>query len=86
VLSLKASKKVDLSSYDCIIHGGSLYASGVLGLKSISRRAKKGAVVVFAVGATPFVKSLEESIAKKNDKNNTGFKLFYLRGDSTFQV
>lgn len=65
VITLKSSRKIDLSSYDCIIHGGSLYASGVLGLNEVIKRSKNAHIVVFAVGATPSVDGLEDALAEK---------------------
>ncbi len=81
------TKKADVSqllSYDTIILGGGVYASGILGLKflkkNINRLADKK-IAVFAVGASPYD---EKAIIQAR---NLHFKdalcnipLFYFRG------
>ena len=74
-----------LSDYDTIIYGGSLYASGITGVKYIKQnldKLKDKKVIVFATGASlPSEKEL--SVVK--DKNFTSeqqkhIHFFYLRG------
>ena len=84
IMTLKESRKVDLSSYDYIIHGGSLYASGVLGLKEVIKRSGHKSIIVFAVGATPSIEGLEEDLTEKNNLKGNNLKLFYLRGGFNF--
>jgi len=74
-----------LMPYDTIVYGGSLYASGILGVKFILKnldKLKDKKIAVFATGASP---SREETISELRDRNFTkeqqeqlGF--FYLRG------
>lgn len=84
IMTLKESRKVDLSSYHYVIHGGSLYASGVLGLKEVIKRSDRASIIVFAVGATPSVEGLEEDLIEKNNLKGKVLKLFYLRGGFDF--
>lgn len=84
IMTLKESRKIDLSSYDNVIYGGSLYASGVLGLKEVIKRSDCASIIVFAVGATPNIEGLEEALTQKNSDKGKDFKLFYLRGGFDF--
>lgn len=78
-----------LSDYDNIIYGGSLHASGILGIKFITKnfdKLKGKKVVVFATGASPV---REQVINQVTDKNFTQdqqkqIKFFYLRGGFDF--
>ncbi|MGE5613649.1 MAG: flavodoxin domain-containing protein [Bacillota bacterium] len=75
----------NLAPYDAVIYGGSLHATGIIGIKFIKRnldKLKGKKVAVFAVGATPV---REETICEVRDKNFTPeqlehIKFFYLRG------
>lgn len=74
-----------LKDYDTIVYGGSLYASGILGVKFILKnldKLKDKKIAVFATGASP---SREEPINEVRDRNFTKeqqaqLAFFYLRG------
>lgn len=74
-----------LNDYDQIIFGGSLHASGILGIKLIQKNLEKlenKKIIIFAVGATPnkpdlLKKLLDSNFTKEQQKK---IKLFYLRG------
>ncbi|GAA0079018.1 flavodoxin domain-containing protein [Clostridium sp. CTA-5] len=74
-----------IKNYDIVIYGGSLYASGITGLKFIKQnidKLKDKNIIVFATGASP---SKKESINQVKDKNFTNdeqkfIRFFYLRG------
>ncbi|MGI6668808.1 MAG: flavodoxin domain-containing protein [Acetivibrionales bacterium] len=75
----------NLVPYDAVVYGGSLYATGITGIKFIKRNLdmlKDKKVVVFATGATP---AGEETIREMRDRNFTPeqqkhIKFFYFRG------
>ena len=79
-----------LASYDIIIYGAGLYATGINGVSLITGNLHKLTnknVVVFATGATP---SREETTAEIRDRNFTSeqqehIKFFYLRGGFDYQ-
>ena len=74
-----------LSDYDTIIYGGSLYASGITGVKYIKQnldKLKDKKVIVFATGASL---PTEKELSVVKDKNFTSeqqkrINFFYLRG------
>lgn len=74
-----------LEPYEAVIYGGSLYASGIKGIKFIKRnldKLKDKKVAVFATGASP---AREETICEVRDENFTPeqqkhIKFFYFRG------
>ncbi|AGX44313.1 flavodoxin domain-containing protein [Clostridium saccharobutylicum] len=82
--SSKATREM-LNEYDTIIYGGSLYASGVIGIKLITKnfdKLKNKKIIVFATGASS---SKENVINEVKDKNFTPeqqkhIKFFYFRG------
>ena len=82
----KSSKNVDLDDYDVVIYGGSLYASGILGLKKFKERIKDQELIVFAVGATPPKEGLDEELIKSNfsEEERKNVKFFYMRGGFNF--
>ena len=82
----KSSKNVDLDDYDVVIYGGSLYASGILGLKKFKERIKDQELIVFAVGATPPKEGLDEELIKSNfsEEERKNVKFFYMRGGFDF--
>lgn len=82
----KASKKLNLDDYDLIIYGGSLYASGVLGLKKFKKRLKNQRLIVFAVGATPPKEGLKDEIMNANftPKEKDHVEFYYMRGGFNF--
>lgn len=72
-------------SYDTIIYGGGLYASGISGLKQIKRNIKgfEGKnIVVFATGATPSRPEEIEAVRNANipESMRSSIPLFYMRG------
>lgn len=75
----------DLLNYDTIIYGGGLYASGLSGIKLITKnfeQLKEKKLIVFAVGASPVREETTEEIRKANipADMNSKIKFFYLRG------
>lgn len=81
----KETKVNHLLAYDTIIYGGGLYATGISGLKLITKnyeQLKDKKIIVFAVGASPVREETTEFVHKGNipaemfDK----VKFFYLRG------
>jgi menaquinone-dependent protoporphyrinogen IX oxidase len=85
---LRESKRASLdliASYDRVVYGGGVHASGINGLKRITKNldklnAKK--IAVFAVGAAPGrtdeLKSIQERNFSPTQRERIGF--FYLRG------
>ncbi|PKM58182.1 MAG: flavodoxin [Firmicutes bacterium HGW-Firmicutes-3] len=81
----KSARSLNFSQYDTVIFGGSLYASGILGLKSFKKRldfSKINKLLVFAVGATPPEADLEKMLTEKNvrKEERSMTKIFYMRG------
>jgi menaquinone-dependent protoporphyrinogen IX oxidase len=75
----------DLSDYDTIIYGSGLYASGISGIKLITKnfdQLKNKRLIVFAVGASPNHKGVKEELIKTNIPVNQQDKIefHYLRG------
>jgi menaquinone-dependent protoporphyrinogen IX oxidase len=85
--SVKESKNINLANYDSVIFGGSLYASGILGLKKIKKRLKNHKLIVFPVGATPPKDGLIDELLAANftSTEKESVKLFYLRGGFNFK-
>ncbi len=76
-----------LRSYDVVVFGGSLHASGIIGLNLIKDNAQLLAgkkIVVFAVGASLPSEQLVEEVKKYNFPKSPDMKLFYLRGGFNF--
>ncbi len=74
-----------LGKYDKIVYGGSLYASGILGVKLITKnidklRGKK--IAVFATGVSPAKESAISDVRNSNFTSDQEkyIKFFYLRG------
>lgn len=86
ISSRKESEKIDLENFTVVIYGGSLYASGVLGLKKIKKRLKGQKLIVFAVGASGpkdnILKEIKEANFSEREKNDCS--VFYLRGGFNF--
>ena len=84
--SYRESKKIDLEDYDLIIYGGSLYASGILGLKKFKNQVRKQSLVIFAVGATPPKDGLNDELVKANftTSEQENIEFFYMRGGFSF--
>lgn len=87
---LCSSKRMNaklLASYDIIIFGGSLHASGVSGLKRFSKHFENLAgkrIIVFCTGASPETQALVEQIKKANLPAQSQIPLFYMRGGFDF--
>jgi menaquinone-dependent protoporphyrinogen IX oxidase len=80
----KASLK-DFMQYDTIIYGAGLYASGISGLKLITRNyeaLKNKKLIVFAVGASPVRAETTEAlrIANLSEEQRERIHFYYLRG------
>jgi menaquinone-dependent protoporphyrinogen IX oxidase len=86
IYDFKSSKSLNLDNYDVVIYGGSLYASGILGLKKFKTRLKNQKLIVFAVGATPPKEGLDEELieANFNKEERKNVKFFYMRGGFDF--
>ncbi len=86
------AKRVDVNTlltYDTIIYGGGLYASGIHGVKFIIANANKlteKKLIVFATGVAPARKDVVHEVRDKNIpsdlRDNVSF--FYLRGGFDF--
>ena len=79
----------DLASYDMIIYGGSLHASGISGINLIRNnidKLKGRKIIVFATGASPFKEGIEMEIMKSNFTPGMGkmIRFFYFRGGFDF--
>ncbi len=80
-----------LAAYDVVIHGGSLFATGILGLKKIKNSLsdlQNKKVIVFGVGLTPVN---AETVEKVQTQNFTAEELekvrfFYFRGGFNFKA
>ena len=81
------TRKADINeivTYDAIILGGGLYASGIAGLsflkKNISKLTGKK-IIVFCCGASPYEENAFQQIKEHNLKDNLAdISLFYCRG------
>ncbi|MBM7614117.1 flavodoxin domain-containing protein [Alkaliphilus hydrothermalis] len=83
----EASKATEnmLESYDTIIYGGGLYASGINGVKLIQKNLnvlKEKKVIVYATGASPGRKEEMEGVVNRNFtvEEQKHIQFFYLRG------
>lgn len=83
--SRKESKKIELDTHSVIIYGGSLYASGVLGLKKLKKRLNKQPLIVFAVGASAPKEGLIDELTAANfsEDEKDSIRFFYMRGGFT---
>jgi menaquinone-dependent protoporphyrinogen IX oxidase len=80
----------NLHNYDVIVYGGSLYATGIIGLSRIRKSIetlKNKKVIVFSVGASPAKPEVIEDIKTKNfSLEMASFVEFYhLRGGFDFK-
>lgn len=74
-----------LNSYDMIIYGGSLFATGILGIKRIKKALKtypEKKVVVFADGLSPVKEDTIQQLMKSNfsEEELKTIRFFYFRG------
>ena len=75
----------ELVEYDTIIYGSGLYASGISGIKLITKnfeQLKDKRLIVFAVGASPNHKGIAEELIKTNipPEQQGRIEFHYLRG------
>ncbi|MBN2253882.1 MAG: flavodoxin [Kosmotogaceae bacterium] len=80
----------NLKNYDVIVYGGSLHATGIIGLSKISKSIEtlnNKKVIVFSVGASPAKPEVLEDIKAKNfTLQMASFVEFYhLRGGFDFK-
>ena len=77
------TKKADItkiSNYNTIILGGGIYAGNIAGLSFIKKHSSKlkdKNIIIFAIGALPYI---EEAVAKLRKNIPEIAHLFYLRG------
>ena len=85
LLSAKQITPKLLRTYDIIIYGGSLHASGIAGLKCLplDKLADK-TIIVFCTGASPKTGALVELLRKENLPVQSQIPLFYMRGGFDF--
>ncbi|NLY75890.1 MAG: flavodoxin [Firmicutes bacterium] len=84
--------KVDssiLKKYDTIIYGGSLYATGIIGVKFIIKNIDKlvgKRVIIFACGASPASEDVFKEVLMHNftSDQQKQIKFFYLQGGFNF--
>ncbi len=81
------TRKADINeiiTYDTIILGGAIYASGIAGLSFLKKNIKKLAgkkIVVFCCGASPYEEKAVQQIREHNMKGDlSDIPLFYCRG------
>lgn len=79
-------KAHELDSYEVVIYGGGLYASGINGIKLVTRNCCRN-LVVFTVGLADPVSTDYSQILEKNiPADITGrTKVFHLRGDMDYR-
>lgn len=85
--ALVETKKADIETiktYDVVILGGGIYASGIAGLSFLRKHLKdlhKKQILVFGVGASPFEASAFQEIVNHNMKGPLQeIPCFYCRG------
>ncbi len=81
------TKKADINeiiTYDPIILGGGIYASGIAGLSFVKKNSKKltdKKIIVFCCGASPYEENTFQQIKAHNMKDNlSDIPVFYCRG------
>ena len=81
------TRKADISeiiTYDTIILGGGIYASGIAGLSFLKKNINKltgKKILVFCCGASPYEENAFQQIREHNLKDNlSDIPLFYCRG------
>lgn len=77
-----------LLQYKIIIYGGGLYASGINGVKLITKKNEKFKnhnIIVFASGVSPYREDAMKEVYNANfNKEQQLIKFFYLRGGYNF--
>ena len=78
-----------LHTYDTIVYGGALYASGIYGLKLITdnlERLNDKNLIVFTLGATPIRQNIYDDVknANLNTAQQKHIRFFMLRGGFDF--
>lgn len=80
----KKTKVNDIQSYEVIILGGGIYASGIAGLSFLKKNfdlLSKKKLIVFCVGASPYDKEAFQEIVKHNMKDGlSNIPCYYCRG------
>ncbi|MGF6989506.1 menaquinone-dependent protoporphyrinogen IX oxidase [Lachnospiraceae bacterium PF1-21] len=81
LLERKAASPSDLLKYDLVIHGGGLYASGILGIDLVVKNPVNN-LIIFSVGmANPETTDYTEIIHKNIPEGlREKTKIFHLRG------
>ncbi len=83
-LDVKKASPHDVMSYDTIVLGGGIYASGIAGLSFLKKNWKhlKGKnILVFCVGASPYEEKSFQQVVSHNFKDDLrGLPCFYCRG------
>ena len=80
----KKAKIEEVKSYDAIILGGGIYASGIAGLSFLKKHRdilENKKIIVFCDGASPFEEKAFREIVEHNMKETlSGIPCFYCRG------
>lgn len=83
-IETKKAKIADVKSYDTIVLGGGIYASGIAGLSFLKRnmsqlQGKK--IIIFCDGASPYEEDAFRQIVEHNLTDSlAGLPCFYCRG------
>ena len=84
LIETKKARIEKVESYDVVILGGGVYASGILGfsfLKKHFSRLKNKKLAVFAVGASPYDEKVIDAFRAHNFKGELArIPLYYCRG------
>jgi menaquinone-dependent protoporphyrinogen IX oxidase len=82
----KNAKPSGLSDYDCVVYGGGLYASGILGADWAAKTACKN-LVIFTVGLADPANTDYSAILSKNfpQKIQHSLKVFHFRGSIDYK-
>lgn len=83
-IEIKKAALKNILEYDTLIFGGGIYASGIAGLSFLRKyyqKIREKKILVFCVGASPYVESEIYRIKEHNLKGNLKeIPLFYCRG------
>ena len=84
MMETKKERIKDISTYDTIVMGGGIYASGIAGLGFLKNNIKAlggKRIILFCVGASPYEEKAMSEIRKRNLKDELSLiPLFYCRG------